>query len=86
MVSLGVDGSKQTRTMMLRTSSILVHLYGLLIGVSCYNMAGANWSRVGDFIDWGSVDKVLQQGIQRKIFPGNEAYRYSTVSGCIVAS
>ena len=86
MVSLGVDGSKQTRTMMLRTSSILVHLYGLLIGVSCSNMAGANWSRVGDFIDWGSVDKVLQQGIQRKIFPGNEAYRYSTVSGCIVAS
>ena len=38
---------------------MLVHLYGLLISVSCCNMAGANWSRVGEFIDWGSVDKVV---------------------------
>ena len=88
MVSLGVGGGKQTRITMLGTSAMLVHLYGLLIGVSCYNVAGANWSRVGEFINWESVDKILQQGIQKEVFPGNEAYRYSTVSryivGCII--
>ena len=84
MVSLGVGGGRQTRIMMLRASSVLVHLYGLLIGVSCYNVAGANWNRVGAFINWGSVDKVLQQGIQKKVFPGNEAYRCNTIGGYTV--
>lgn len=84
MVSLGVGGGKQTRITMLGTSAMLVHLYGLLIGVSCYNVAGANWSRVGEFINWESVDKILQQGIQKKVFPGNEACRYNTVGGYIV--
>ena len=79
-----VGGGKQTRITMLRTSAMLVHLYGLLIGVSCYNVAGANWSRVGGFINWESVDKILQQGIQKKVFPGNEACRYNTVGGYIV--
>ena len=84
MVSLGVGGGKQPRITMLRASAVLVHLYGLLIGVSCYNVAGANWNRGGEFINWESVDKVLQQGIQKKVFPGNEACWYNTVGGSIV--
>ena len=55
----------------MRGASALL-LYGLLICASCYeresNVEGTNWSAV--ISSWENVDKVLQQAIQNKTFPG----------------